>query len=161
MDSARFTVKLPGVYTMSHKFQSGAAAFMIVLLAACGCQTTNRPPTELFTEAPFVDVVLQFAAWDCIFVTEPNLRQDGFQRVLTRATVAEAVTGATKGRGLAVVVFNATQQGDTQAGAIADWLALLKQTGFERVVILRAGIDSRIQGLEILEDSQTSKRRSD
>lgn len=146
---------------MSKNIQSCAAAFMFVLLAVCGCQTTSsRPAVERFTEAPFVDVVLRFAAWDCIFVTEPNLRQDGFQRVFSRADVAEVVAGATKGRGLAVVVFNATQQGESQAGAIADWTMLLKQIGFERVVILGAGVDSRIQGSEILEDSQKPKSSS-
>ena len=80
--------------------------------------------------------------------------------MLSRANVAEVVAGATKGRGLAVVVFNATQQGETQAGAIADWIMLLKQIGFERVVILGAGMDTRIQGLVILEDSQRPKRSS-
>ena len=44
---------------MGNNILSRAAAFMFVLLAVCGCQTTaDHSTAERFTEAPFVDVVL-------------------------------------------------------------------------------------------------------
>lgn len=102
-----------------------------------------------------MDVVLRFSKWDCIFATKPLLREKGYQRILTRDDVVPAISRATARRGLVVVVFSAEHTGEPMRAAIADWMAMLKSAGFERVVILRSGFETEaLDGLEILEDSQ-------
>ena len=137
-------------------------SLLLLAWALAGCQS-SQPGTDpkRFTEAPFVDVVLRFTSWDCIFVTKPLLREHGFQRVFTRNDVLPAVTAATPRRGFAVVVCHKARQldGDVQRD-MAAWIALLQSGGFERVVILRAGFEHEtLDGLEILEDSQRQPAR--
>jgi hypothetical protein len=133
---------------------------ILVFVAGCATESKHHNDPNRFSEGPFADVVLQFAKWDCIFATKPPLREHGYQRILNRDNVIAAVCAATPRRGLAVVVFSAEHTGDALCAAIADWIPLLTNAGFQRVVILRSGFEvERLDGLEILEDTQRQFHR--
>jgi hypothetical protein len=108
-----------------------------------------------FTNARSADLVLRFASWNCIFITKPRTRDNGFQPIFSRQNVLTMVQRVTDRRGLATVIFHADRQGEELSHDTREWVALLQAAGFQRVVILRDQFDSeQLDGSEILEDSQ-------
>ena len=122
------------------------------MVASCQSTPTHRNAAK-FHEAKAANVVLRFSTWDCIFVAHPELRQDGFLRILRRADVSEVLRSLPMGRDLAVVIVPASYRDESLASVVAEWKALLSETGFQRVVLVRSGIEQQIQGLEIIDDS--------
>lgn len=136
-----------------------AAVFCCLALCGlllAGCQTGGvSDGLARFTNSRATDLVLRFASWDCIFITKPRTREEGFQPIFNRQNVIPTVQRITNRRGLATVIFHADRQGDELSHDVREWMELLKAAGFQRVVILRAQFDSeQLDGSEILEDSQ-------
>jgi hypothetical protein len=121
-----------------------------------GCQTTApMASSQRFSEAPFVDVGLRFASWDCIFLTRPQVREAGFEPIFTRETIGPALAQLPGRRAMCAVVVHAGAQDEALGGVVQDWTGMLRAAGFARVVFLRAGFAAdSLNGLEILEDTQ-------
>ena len=83
----------------------------------------------------------------------PDTRENGFLPLLDRAGVARELSRPGLGRNLAVVVVGHLYTPDQEAQMFHDWTALLTGPGFQRLIFLRAGSNSNIDGLIIVRES--------
>ena len=109
-----------------------------------------------FTEADSANVVLQFNSWDYIFFTHPEYRENGFLRQVKRADLGIALTRLGVKKNLAVVTLGWNYEPATLAKLVDEWKATLTGYGFQRVVCLRPGSGSELNGCVIIDDSSKS-----
>lgn len=139
------------------KFFGGVSTFLmliVLLVSGCATQSVHQSSRDKYWEGAFTDVVIHFQTWDSILVLRPDVRDAGFLRQFNRNEVKSLLkSDRVKGDLAAVVVTEAYLLGDSFAPLASEWQALLQECGFQRVVFLRAGMGSEINGLAILHDS--------
>jgi hypothetical protein len=139
------------------KFFGGVSTFLVLivlLVSGCATQSVQQSSRAKYRESAFTDVVIHFHAWDSILVLRPDVREAGYLRQYDRNEVIKLLqSDRVKGDLVAVVVTEAYLLGDHFTALASEWQALLQECGFQRVVFLRAGMGSEINGLAILHDS--------
>lgn len=131
------------------------AGFTLVVFTLTGCVTTPSKVDHRarFYESTSADVVIQFNRWDTIHLLRPDTREGGFLPILGRADLEKELQSRRTEHRLAVVVLGFLFPQDIEAQYAREWDALLSAQGFERVVILRAGMGKSIDGLLVVHDS--------
>jgi len=126
-------------------------AMLPFLVSSCSTMRVAR-----FHESESVNLELRFYRWDSIYMMKPDTRQNGFLPLMNTSQVAQEIRQRKVGHNLAVVIVGYTYD-EGQARTIAgQWQQFLLAQGFRRVVALRAGEGTRIDGLPIIADSGMS-----
>ena len=135
----------------------GSFLLLLAVVFVVSCDTIpTRPATDTgarFHDAGSVSVAFQFSRWDTIFMLRPDTRENGFFPVYGRDDLPAEIERRSRSRDLAVVVLGYIFSPDLENSYMHDWETLLAGRGFRRVVFLRAGEQSDIDGLLIVRDS--------
>jgi hypothetical protein len=135
--------------------------FTLTTAAGLAASCSTMPVDDMtyaprFHEGADADVVVRFYSWKAIQVLRPDIREDGFLPLLDRNTVGEKFDRPGLGRNLAVVVVGYMFTKAEEADLVGYWNTLLRERGFRRVVLVRAGFKNEIDGLPIVHDSAMS-----
>lgn len=122
------------------------------LLVSCGSLSTAKKGAR-FHDGASANVVVRFYDWDSIHIVRPDVREGGYLPLLDRDGVARTLGHVNVGNDLAVVVLGYMLSNAQEAEMIGFWNTLLREHGFRRVVMLRAGFKDEIDGLLIVHDS--------
>ncbi len=132
------------------------------LLTSC----SSLPPEATtsygrFREAASADCVVRFYSWDTIQITHPDTRENGFLPLLNREDVRRQLARSDLELDLAVVVVGFMFSTAQESALLQDWNTLLRERGFRRIVMLRAGFRDQIDGLPVLYDSVMAAAHDD
>lgn len=135
------------------------AALVSIICLGLSCASSPKPAANAgndgprFTEAASANVVLQFNSWDYIFLMHPEYRENGFLRQVKREELGLAFTRLGVKKNLAVVILGWNYEPATLAKLVDEWKAVLTVHGFQRIVCLRPGTGSELNGCVIIDDS--------
>jgi hypothetical protein len=123
-----------------------SASLLFVLLLATACSTSR---VVRFSEQEQADLVVRFYTDDTSYLLKPATTNGPFLAVLNKDAVLD-VAKKQPGRELAVVIL-VHYVTEREAEAVRqDWLRLLKEVGYQRVVFLRASGDMKVNGLPVV-----------
>ncbi len=132
-----------------------APAWLCLLLAggtfvftACDAPKSSEPIRPPFTEEEKADIIIRNFSDDVNRILKPKQTEGAFLATFDMKGVMELAKHQ-PGRELAVVILIFFNASDTEK---LKWVGLLKGVGYHRVVFLRAGQGTQINGLPILED---------
>jgi len=131
------------------------AALVSLLCLGISCASTKQAANDgpRFTEATSANVVLQFNSWDYIFIMHPEYRENGFLRQVKREELGVALSRLGVKKNLAVVVLGWNYEPATLAQIVDQWKGVLSSYGFQRIVCLRPGNGTELNGSVIIDDS--------
>ena len=142
---------------MSSGIKMGAMAVAVSFVASCADIPDQVQDThKRFHEEAAANVVLHFSRWDSISVLRPDTRENGFLPLLSRDDVARQLGRSGLRHDLAVVLVGYTYAPKQVDDLFREWKSFLGERGFQRVVLLRAGLRYKIDGLPVLHDSATT-----
>ncbi len=122
------------------------------LLVSCGSISTAKKGAR-FHDGASANVVVRFYDWNSIHIVRPDIREGGYLPLLDRDGVARTLDHVKVGQDLAVIVLGYMFSNAQEAEMIGYWNTLLRERGFRRVVVVRAGFKDEIDGLLIVHDS--------
>ena len=129
----------------------------VLILSVAGCSTTSSPESfdssQRFHDESSVNAVLHFASWDWTFLVKPEYSENGFLGRVRPDNLNHVFDQLNVRRGTAAVVVGWTYNGEALDKLVADWKSILGRCGFQRVVILRAQDENRLNGSVIIDDS--------
>ena len=128
-----------------------SAPLLLVALLLTSCATSRTPITALprFSEEAQADFVIRYYSDDTSYVLKPAAKEGAFMTILKKDAVL-ALAKQQPGRQLAVVLLiHYTDEGKAEA-VKKDWTSLLTETGYRRVVFLRALNSMKVNGLPVL-----------
>jgi hypothetical protein len=129
----------------------------VLSLFAVSCATTQTAQeTPRFHEGRHANVVLRFSSWDYTFMSKPFYAEDGFMQQVKRENLGQVLGRFQVGREMAVVVIGVQYNGAQLDEIVSGWKKCLGDCGFKRVVILRAGRTTELNGSIIVEDATLS-----
>ena len=123
-----------------------SASLLLVLLLATACSTSRM---GRFNEQEQANLVVRYYTDDTSYVLKPAKTDGTFLAVLNKDAVLD-VAKQQPGRELAVVIlihYRAQSEADSVR---QNWVKLLKEVGYQRVVFLRASGSMQINGLPVL-----------
>src|ERR1039457_746744 len=123
-----------------------AASLLFVLLIATACSTSR---VVRFNQQEQANLVVRYYTDDTSYVLKPAKTDGTFLAILNKDAVLD-VAKQQPGRELAVVIlihYRAQSEGDSVR---QNWVKLLKEVGYQRVVFLRASGSMQINGLPVL-----------
>jgi hypothetical protein len=123
-----------------------SASLLLVLLLATACSTSRM---GRFNEQEQANLVVRYYTDDTSYVLKPAKTDGTFLAILNKDAVLD-VAKQQPGRELAVVIlihYRAQSEGDSVR---QNWVKLLKEVGYQRVVFLRASGSMQINGLPVL-----------
>lgn len=135
----------------------GWAVLGVLSLFLISCSSVS--PTAMgngkrFNDDGAANVVLIYYGDQNIYMTRPDVSEDGFMPLLSRNQVVQRVHGMKMGRDLAVVVVGPVYDSrELLTPLVKQWQSSLQPEGFKRVVFLGASRKKGIDGLPILYDS--------
>jgi hypothetical protein len=147
---------------MKKFFWIGKAVLALALvLSVTSCASSNGMKVQMFKDdaAPHfadeasVNAVLQFSSWDYTFLIRPQYTEGGFLEQIHRDNLDGVLNRLKVKRGTAVVVVGWTYNGEALTLLVSDWKTILGGCGFQRVVILRAQLGTKLNGSVIVDDS--------
>jgi len=143
-------------------FQWTLLASAVGLVTSC-TSLTPEATTSLgrFREASSADLVLRFYSWNSIQMTRPDTRESGFLPLMNREGVQHQLGRPDLEFDLAVVVVGFMFSMAQESALFQDWNMLLRERGFRRVVLVRAGFKDEIDGLPVLYDSAMAATHDD
>jgi hypothetical protein len=106
-----------------------------------------------FTDEDSVNAVLQFSSWDYTFLTRPQYTEDGYLQQVHRENLEGIFDRLHVRRGTAVVIVGWTYNGPVLTKLVSDWKNILGGCGFQRVVVLRAQMGTKLNGSVVVDDS--------
>jgi hypothetical protein len=128
--------------------------FFVCFVVSCAHPPVLEADTlPRFHEGAAADVVVRFSRWNTIFILRPDTRQGGFLPIFNREDVAHWVDRPDIRHDLAVVLVGFSYSPEQEEELFSAWKSLLGEHGFRRIVMLRAGLNNKIDGLPILHDS--------
>ena len=133
--------------------QGAFLAVVCAFISGCATHYQQSLDTWRFHDAKSANVVLQFSSWDYTFMTRPKYSDNGFLRQITRDDITRAIDEANVPRGMAVVTVGWNYRDKFLDDVVADWTTILQGCGFQRIVILRATADNRLNGAPVIEDT--------
>ena len=123
-----------------------SASLLLVLLLATACSTSRM---GRFNEQEQANLVVRYYTDDTSYVLKPAKTDGTFLAVLNKDAVLD-VAKQQRGRNLAVVIL-IHYRAQSEADAVKqNWVKLLKEVGYQRVVFLRASGSMQINGLPVL-----------
>jgi hypothetical protein len=126
-----------------------SASLLFVLLLATACSTSRTTRAARFNEQEQANLVVRYYTDDASYVLKPAMTNGTFLTVLNKHAVLD-VAKQQPGRELAVVILvHYVTEGEAQA-VRHNWVKLLKEVGYQRVVFLRASGSMQINGLPVL-----------
>ena len=131
---------------------------LLVLLLLTGCSSTEPTAQPRFREEAAADLVVNFPGWQYTSITRPDTTEGGFMPFYDRVQVQQALAHLKTGHNLAVVVVSHNYTPEQDLEHRQTWSSILGGLGYRRIVFLRAGVTSRLNGLRILEDVQLQAR---
>lgn len=141
-----------------------AACLSLLSLFLAGCQAPNyytgAETGARFHEASSANVVLRFTSWDYTFLVQPEFRENGYYRQLHHDEIAQTIKELNVPHDLAVVTVGWGWNPEQLKAITAEWESMLSGCGFRRVVVVRATINSEIDGALIVDDSLASNTTS-
>jgi hypothetical protein len=127
--------------------------FLCLFISGCVGPLQGARRASRFHEASSVNAVLQFSSWDYIFLVRPNCRDDGFLRPLKRNDLATTLDQMNVPRGTVVVMVGWMYSPEDLNRVVAEWKSVLKDCGFQRIVVVRANAGYKLNGSLIIDDS--------
>src|ERR1035438_2094101 len=127
------------------------ARVCVTVLLLPSCAPPRHPMAALprFNEAEQADLIIRYYSDDTSYVLKPSMTDGPFLTILKKDAVL-AMAKQQPGRQLAVVLLiHYTDEGKAEA-VKKDWTSLLTQTGYRRVVFLRALNSMQVNGLPVL-----------
>lgn len=125
---------------------------MLVALLFTSCALHPASPYSAlprFNEAEQADVIIRYYSDETSYLLKPAMTEGAFMTILKKDAVL-ALAKQQPGRQLAVVLLiHYTDEGKAEA-VKKDWTSLLTQTGYRRVVFLRALNGMQVNGLPVL-----------
>jgi hypothetical protein len=122
--------------------------FGILLLTSCATPRQPEVTRSPFNEENNADIVIRHYSDEVNRVLKPLQREGPFLSTMDKGSVLDLATQQS-GRELAVVIL---LKSNTSDNVTQDWVKLLKEVGFKRVVFLRADTpDLKINGLPVLD----------
>jgi hypothetical protein len=140
------------LYLLTKWILSVALLFSFVSCAT-GTSEVSNTSNPRFQDESQVDVVLRFSSWDWTFLVRPEYSEDGFLGRVRPDNINQVFKQLKVPHGTAAVLVGWTYNGDTLDKLVADWKAILGRCGFQRVIVLRARDDNRLNGSIIIDDS--------
>lgn len=141
-----------------------AAWLPLLSLFFAGCSTPNyytgAETGARFHDASSANVVLRFTSWDYTFLVQPEFREDGYYRQLRHDDIAPTIKELNVPHDLAVVTVGWGWTPEQLRTITAEWESMLANCGFRRVVVIRATMNSQIDGALIVDDSLASNTTS-
>lgn len=126
----------------------------LFLISCSSVSPTAMGSGKAFNDDGSANVVLIYYGDKNIYMTRPDISEDGFMPLLSQKQVVQRVHGMKMGRDLAVVVVGPVYDSrDLLPPLVHQWEAALQPEGFKRVIFLRASRQKGIDGLPILFDS--------
>ena len=142
------------IMKISSGIRLAALAVAVSFVASCAHTPAQVKDTlRRFHEDAAANVVLHFGRWDSVSMIRPDTRENGFLPLFNREDVARRLGRSDVRHDLAVVLVGYTYAPQQVDDLFREWKSFLNERGFRRVVILRAGMDYKIDGLPILRDS--------
>lgn len=130
----------------------------LISLLVSGCAPTrSASEPERFHEEASVNAVLQFSSWDYTFLLKPRYDDGGFLLQVPRDGLGRVLDKMNlRQRELAVVVVGWNQSPEQLKDLIAEWKAILRGCGFQRVVMVKSNGTKKLNGSIIVDDSALS-----
>jgi len=126
-----------------------SASLVLVLLVATACSTSRSSRAVRFTEQEQANLVVRYYTDDTSYVLKPAKTDGAFLAVLNKDAVLD-VAKQQPGRELAVVILIHYRAEGAAEAVRSNWVSLLKEAGYQRVVFLRASTSMQINGLPVL-----------
>ena len=126
-------------------------SLLLLLLFATACSSPRTPHLGRFKQEEQANLVVRYYTDDTSYVLKPVTKNGEFLTVLNKAAVIELAKQQPE-RELAVVILIHYTAEDEAEAVKHDWVKLLKEVGYERIVFLRASSGMKINGLSILEN---------
>jgi hypothetical protein len=123
-----------------------SASLLFVLLLATACSTSRA---VRFNQQEQANLVVRYYTDDTSYVLKPAKTDGPFLTVLNKDAVLE-LAKQQPGRELAVIILIHYRSAGEAEAARHDWVKLLKEVGYQRVVFLRASSGMQINGLPVL-----------
>ena len=124
-------------------------SILLLLLIATACSSPLTPHLGRFKQEEQANLVVRYYTDDNSYVLKPVTKNGEFLKVLNKAAVIELAKQQPE-RELAVVILIHYTAEDEAEAVKHDWVKLLKEAGYERIVFLRASSGMKINGLPIL-----------
>ena len=126
----------------------------LLALSVCSCSSLFGTRIRCFHEEAKADVVVQFTSWEAISITKPDTTEGRFTQFYRRPEAERRLEGFRTGHNLAVVVCAFNYAPERQAEHQREWQSIFSRLGFHRVVFVRPTLNSRLNGAEIVLDTQ-------
>lgn len=139
-----------------NRFASLTLLLAGLFLVSCASQSPLSSSRPRFREADAASVVLHYSGWERINVTRPEYRQDNFLVQLSPKEIGLAFARLGVKRDMAVVVLDWDHGQQNLNEIVSDWKTILFNHGFKRVVCLEVGRHNQVQGLQVIDDTQSS-----
>jgi hypothetical protein len=129
-------------------------ALVSLLLQGCVTSHGSRIVERHFNESASANAVLQFSSWDYTFLVKPAYEENGFLQQVRRENIREVLDKFGVKRQMAVVVIGWTYDADELDDLASQWKTVLGGCGFQRVVLLRANGQKKLDGSLIIDDAE-------
>jgi hypothetical protein len=129
---------------------SASLSLVALLFTSCATQRlASLPAVPRFSEQEQADVIIRYYSDDTSYVLKPSSTEGPFLSIFKKDAVV-ALAKQQPGRQLAVVVLIHYVDEEVAEAVKRDWTKLLTETGYHRVVFLRAINSMRVNGLAVL-----------
>ena len=122
---------------------------VVVLLTSCALPGSPISASPRFSEEEQADVIIRYYSDDTSYVLKPAKTEGPFLTIFKKDAVL-ALAKQQPGRQLAVVLLIHYTDEDVSEAVKRDWKKLLTETGYRRVVFLRALNSMKVNGLAVL-----------
>jgi hypothetical protein len=136
------------------------AWLLLGMLLLTSCATPRQPETarSRFNEENNADIVIRHYSDEVNRVLKPLQMQGPFLSTFDKGSVLDLATQQS-GRELAVVIL---LKSNTSDNVKQDWVKILKEAGYKRIVFLRADTPGlRINGLPVLDSIKAKAAQTD
>jgi hypothetical protein len=125
----------------------------MLLVTSCLTSVEREVAESRFNEENKADIVIRHFSYEVNLVLKPLQLEGPFLSTLDKGAVLELATKQS-GRELAVVIL---LKSNTSDAVKQDWLKILREVGYKRVVFLRADAPGlQIDGLPVLASAKTT-----
>ena len=126
-----------------------SASLLFVLLLTPACSTPWASRVVRFNQQEQANFVVRYYTDDTSYVLKPSKTDGPFMTVFSKKAVLDLAKQQT-GRELAVVILIHYRAEGAAEAVRSNWVSLLKEAGYQRVVFLRASTSMQINGLPVL-----------
>jgi len=126
-----------------------SASLLFVLLLTTACSTPWASRVVRFNQQEQANLVVRYYTDDTSYVLKPAKTDGPFLAVLNKDAVLDVAKQQPR-RELAVVILIHYRAEGAAEAVKRNWVSLLKEAGYQRVVFLRASTSMQINGLPVL-----------